>query len=93
MIVHDAEIEHNENKSQAARTRCSVDRTPQRPYDAALGVGVMSWKRSFYDPIVLPDRRHLVTLEDAGNYITRLPKAERDLRKVLLSVPPMQPPL
>jgi hypothetical protein len=34
------------------------------------------WKRKFDDPIVLPDGRKLVTLEDAGNYITKLPKAE-----------------
>jgi hypothetical protein len=35
-----------------------------------------SWKRRFDDPIVLPDGR-LVTLQDAGTYITNLPKAER----------------
>jgi len=34
------------------------------------------WKRSFEDPIPLPRGRQLVTLEDAGNYITKLPKAE-----------------
>jgi hypothetical protein len=34
------------------------------------------WKRPFDDPIVLPGGRKLVTLEDAGNYITELPKAE-----------------
>ena len=33
------------------------------------------WKRSFDDPIVLPDGRQLITLEDAGDYITKLPKA------------------
>jgi hypothetical protein len=37
------------------------------------------WKRPFDDPIVLPDGRSLVTLEDAGDYITRLPKAEQQL--------------
>src|SRR6266403_787036 len=36
------------------------------------------WKRSFDDPIPLPRGRYLVTLEDAGNYITRLPKAEHE---------------
>jgi hypothetical protein len=35
----------------------------------------MSWKRSFDDSIPLPRGRQLVTLEDAGNYITRLPRA------------------
>jgi hypothetical protein len=34
------------------------------------------WKRPFDDPIDLPGGRTLVTLEDAGNYITKLPKAE-----------------
>jgi len=33
------------------------------------------WKRPFDDPIPLPDGRRLVTLEDAGNYVTKLPKA------------------
>jgi hypothetical protein len=34
------------------------------------------WKRLFDEPIPLPRGRQLVTLEDAGRYITRLPKAE-----------------
>jgi hypothetical protein len=33
------------------------------------------WKRPFDDPIPLPRGRQLVTLADAGNYITKLPKA------------------
>jgi hypothetical protein len=36
------------------------------------------WKRRFVEPIPLPRGRQLVTLEDAGNYITRLPKAEHE---------------
>jgi hypothetical protein len=36
------------------------------------------WKRSFDDPIPLARDRPLVTLEDAGNYITKLPKAEHE---------------
>ena len=36
----------------------------------------MSWYREFDDPIPLPRGRQLVTLEGAGNYITKLPKAE-----------------
>ena len=38
----------------------------------------MSWKRRFDDPIVLPDGRQLVTLQDAGTYITKLSKAEHE---------------
>ena len=43
------------------------------------------WSRKFDEPIPLPSRRakgpagkgrQLVTLKDAGNYITKLPKAE-----------------
>ena len=34
------------------------------------------WSRPFDDPIDLPRGRKLVTLEDAGNYIAKLPKAE-----------------
>jgi hypothetical protein len=34
------------------------------------------WSREFDEPIDLPRGRQLVTLQDAGNYITKLPKAE-----------------
>jgi hypothetical protein len=37
-----------------------------------------NWNRRFYEPIALPRGRQLVTLEDAGNYITKLPKAEHE---------------
>jgi hypothetical protein len=36
------------------------------------------WKRAFEYPIPLRGGRHLVTLEDAGNYIMKLPKAVHD---------------
>jgi hypothetical protein len=36
------------------------------------------WQRPFENPIPLPRGRQLVTLQDAGNYITKLPKAEHD---------------
>jgi hypothetical protein len=36
------------------------------------------WKRAFDEPIPLPRGRQLVTLEDAGSYITKLPKAEHE---------------
>ena len=38
----------------------------------------MSWKRRFDDPIGLPDGRKLVTVQEAGTYITKLPKAEHE---------------
>jgi hypothetical protein len=36
------------------------------------------WRRPFYDPIPLPRGRELITLMDAGTYITKLPKAEHE---------------
>ncbi len=35
------------------------------------------WSRKFDEPIPLPNGRKLVRLKDAGEYITKLPKAER----------------
>jgi hypothetical protein len=34
------------------------------------------WSRKFEEPVPLPNSRQLVTLKDAGTYITKLPKAE-----------------
>jgi hypothetical protein len=34
------------------------------------------WSRKFDEPIPLPKGRQLVTLKEAGTYITKLPKAE-----------------
>ena len=36
------------------------------------------WKRAFEDPISLPRGRQLITLKNAADYITRLPKAEHE---------------
>jgi hypothetical protein len=36
----------------------------------------MPWSTPFDDPIPSPRGRQLVTMEDAGNFITKLPKAE-----------------
>ena len=47
-------------------------------YRDGARVANRGWKRKFDDPIPLPRGRQLVTLEDAGNYITRLPKAEHE---------------
>jgi hypothetical protein len=37
-----------------------------------------NWKRRFDDPIPVQRGRQLVTLKDAGTYITKLPKAEHE---------------
>ena len=36
------------------------------------------WQRRFDEPILLPNGHKLVTLMDAGNYVTKLPKAEQE---------------
>ena len=36
----------------------------------------MNWYREFDESIPIPRGREFVTLKDAGNYITKLPKAE-----------------
>jgi hypothetical protein len=38
-------------------------------------VAERGWKRPFDEPIPLPRGRALLTLQDAGAYITKLPKA------------------
>jgi hypothetical protein len=38
----------------------------------------LPWSLEFDDPILLPNGRQLVTLQDAGTYITKLPKAEHE---------------
>jgi hypothetical protein len=37
------------------------------------------WSTEFEDPVVLPDGRQLLTLRDAADYITELPKEQSDL--------------
>jgi hypothetical protein len=41
----------------------------------------VSWDQEFFDPIILPGQKPLVTLRDAAQYIIKLPKAERELRQ------------
>ena len=44
------------------------------------------WRRTFDDPIPLPRGREPVTLEDAGNYIMKLPKAEHEAAEWLAAM-------
>ena len=39
-------------------------------------MAVKGWQREFDEPIAVPNGRSLRTLRDAGDYITKLPKAE-----------------
>jgi hypothetical protein len=53
----------------------------QNPARGSGGVlfGVpVAWFKRFINPIVLPDGRKLMTLRDAADYITALPKTEHD---------------
>jgi hypothetical protein len=42
---------------------------------------VAVWARRFDNSILLPGGRELLTLRDAGDYITSLPKTEQDLEE------------
>jgi hypothetical protein len=65
------------NKEESASGGANVCRERGRP-GAPPQVMAKGWKRRFDDPIPLPDGRQLITLEDAGAYITDLPKAEHE---------------
>ena len=41
----------------------------------------MGWQAKFTEPIPLPKGKKLVTLRDAANYITKLPKAEHQVQE------------
>jgi hypothetical protein len=57
------------------------DRRLSSSPNSAYPVADRGWKRRFDDPIPLPRGRQLVTLEDAGKYITTLPKAEHNAQE------------
>lgn len=38
----------------------------------------MPWSRAFEDPIALPNGRQILTLQEAADYIMKLPNAEHD---------------
>jgi len=51
----------------------------------------VSWDQQFFDPIILPGRKQLVTLRDAAQYITKLPKAEHDVPEWLVAMEALTP--
>ena len=55
-----------------------LDQSIFRAADKKANPPLMPWSRRFDEPIELSDGRELVTLRDAGNYITKLPKAEHE---------------
>jgi hypothetical protein len=46
----------------------------------------VSWERPFDQPVPLPNGPPARTLRDAADYITKLPKSERDRREWRLAV-------
>jgi hypothetical protein len=46
----------------------------------------VSWERPFDQPVPLPGKRPARTLRDAGNYIRKLPKSERNTREWRLAI-------
>jgi len=46
----------------------------------------LAWSTPFEDPIILPDGRKLLTLKDAADYVTKLPKKESDLPEWLAAI-------
>jgi hypothetical protein len=60
----------------AARGRCAA-RVATHPHFSK--VFFVPWSTPFEDPIALPDGRQLLTLKDAADYITELPKEQSDL--------------
>jgi hypothetical protein len=46
----------------------------------------LSWDQRFSEPIELPNGKKLVTLRDAAEYITKLPKAEHDANEWLAAM-------
>ena len=50
------------------------------------GHGRLSWDQQFSEPIPLPKGKKLVTLRDAAEYITKLPKAKHDAEQWLAAM-------
>ncbi len=51
-----------------------------------IGGELVPWEQRFFDPIILPGRKPLVTLRDAALFITELPKAEHDAEEWLAAM-------
>ena len=62
------------------------DRRLSSSQNSANPVADRGWQRRFDDPIALPRGRQLVTSEDAGKYITKLPKAEHEAAEWLAAM-------
>jgi hypothetical protein len=70
----------DENRRASEARKITLGEMRNRP------VADRGWKRRFDEPIPLPRGRQLVTLQDAGTYITKLPKAEQQLEEWLAAI-------
>ena len=61
----------------AARIRDLCEVHTGRCRDVCL-MAAKGWQKRFEDPIEISGRKSLVTLKDAADYVTRLPKAEHE---------------
>ncbi|MEA3145352.1 MAG: hypothetical protein QOI53_779 [Verrucomicrobiota bacterium] len=50
----------------------------------------VSWDQRFFDPIILPGGRKLLTLDDAAQYIMKLPMAEHDAEEWQAAMEPLR---
>src|SRR5258708_17353980 len=81
MAAPAAALEHRVHVATRLTTirHCGCRKAPRSNSTRRAGaISKRGWQRRFDDPIPLPRGRQLVTLEDAGNYITKLPKAEHE---------------
>jgi hypothetical protein len=64
----------DQNKNRTFQQAATGSAGPSRPYKLFERASSLPWSTEFDDPIVLPDGRQLLTLKDAADYITELPK-------------------
>ena len=51
-----------------------------------MKVRLLPWSTRFEDPIVLSDGRKLLTLKDAADHVTKLPKEQSDLAQWKIAI-------
>jgi hypothetical protein len=69
----------DKNKNRTFQQAATGSAGSSRRYKLFERAASLPWSTEFDDPILLPNGRHLLTLKDAADYITKLPKEESDL--------------
>ena len=75
MVVLGTKASKLNSEFRGSVPRCIVRGCHDDLEDALL---VAVWSKKFFEPIILPDGRKLVTLRDAATYVTSLPKSEHN---------------